>query len=204
MDLGPPSSPTDTGEEEARTPSSPSPRKRRRRTTRYLSHLRCPRCRFPRSLLLLLHPPYLPPLPSPLEGRKRPVFLCLLLGKGGGGAQRSSPSPRRRRRFTYSPCSPPPSSPHLPATPTHPLRPDVCIVVFPNGLIVVFFYFVRPAVRLVRCVRYSNAPFTELLVPWLPRPRGLLLYHMCYVTAASGLRGLVLFVAALLKKRGGQ
>ena len=38
--------------------------------------------------------------------------------------------------------SPSPRSPHTPlATPTHPLRPDVCIAVLPDGLIVVFLSF---------------------------------------------------------------
>ena len=59
-----------------------------------------------------------------------------------------------------------------PPTPSYPLRPDVCIVALPNGLIVVFFYFVRPPARLPRCARCSAASFVELPDPWPPHPRG--------------------------------
>ena len=93
MDSGPTLSPKDTREEEAGAPSSPS-QKRRRRTTRHLSHSRCPRCRPPHSLLCTPPSPSFPPsgsrfiLPSPLEERKRPGLLHLLLrGKGGGGSR---------------------------------------------------------------------------------------------------------------------
>ena len=63
----------------------------------------------------------------------------------------------------------PPFSPTLPATPTHPLRPDVCIVALPNGLIVVFFYFVRPprAFRVAPAVllrRSRNCQIPGLLI----------------------------------------
>ena len=128
------------GEEEGGgrgAPLSSSPRKKRPRTTRHPSLSCRPRRRSPHSLLT---PPPFPlrislqiriypslssrgeeearasPPPPPRKRRRR-------------SARRSSPLPCRRCRSPQSPCSPPPSSHTLPATPTHPLRPDVCIVV---------------------------------------------------------------------------
>ena len=144
MNSDPTSPPKDTGEEEARAPSSPSPRKRRRRTTRHPFRSRRPCCRSPRSLLLPLPPPYLPRsiLHSPQEEMKRLGLLHLFLrGKGGGGA---CGAPLLRAVIAVAPSVPPvplllPLL--LPLLPLPPLRPDVCIVALPDRLIVASFVF---------------------------------------------------------------
>ena len=63
----------ETGEEDAKAPSSPSPRKRRQRTARRSSPLRCPGHRSlpPPPLLVPLLVPLLPPPPS--------AWMCVLL-----------------------------------------------------------------------------------------------------------------------------
>ena len=76
---------------------------------------------------------------------------------------------------SYSPCNP-----------THPLRPDVCIVVLPDGLIVVCISFRPSPALLPRYFRYSAASLAE--VP--PDPSGLLLREVdCYVTYYLGAVG---------------
>ena len=81
-------------------------------------------------------------LTSSLEERKRPGLLHLLSrGKGGGEARGTlllRLIPHRCRRSPVPLVPHPPFSPAPPATHTHPLRPDVCIVASPDRLIVVF------------------------------------------------------------------
>ena len=140
--------------EEARASLSPSPRKKRQRTTRHPSHPRCPCRRFPRSLLLLLPPlllsplirihPYLssrreeevrvPPSPSPRKRRRRSVRL-------------SSPSHRRRRRSPRSPYSPPPSSPTPLATPSTPSSQMCALLFVPPWFDCCVYFVLTTAVR---------------------------------------------------------
>ena len=113
------------------------------------------------------------PLPScsPLRIRTYPSLLLLRVEKGAKAplppsprmrrrrtVRRPSPSRRRCRRRRYPRCRLPRSPPAALATPTHLLRPDVCIVALPDGLIVVCISF-RPSPRapstllpLFRCV----------------------------------------------------
>ena len=175
MDSDPTSPPKDTGEEEARAPSSPSPRKRRRRTTRHPFHSRRPRCRSPRSLLLPLPPPYLPGsiLPSPQEERKRLELLHLLLrGKGGG---RACGAPLLRAAVAAAPSGPlvplllPLLLPLLPP-PTPSAQMCVLLCVPPQvDCCICFVSSARPA-RLPRCACWSATSFAELPNPWPPHP----------------------------------
>ena len=177
MDSDPSPPPKDTGEEETRAPSSPSPRKRRQKTARRPSPSHCPLCGSPHSLLPPLPPLALPPgsgsiFTSSLEGSKRLGLLYLFLwGNETKGHAVSLSLTLPLSTFPLSSPSPC-SSPTPPATPTHPLRLDVCIVVFPEGLIFVFIPFRLSRARLPHCVPCSAAPFAELPVPWPSSPRG--------------------------------
>ena len=146
MDPGPTSS---AGEEEARAPLCPSPRKRKRWTVGHPSHWRRPRFRSPCSLLLTLSPPYLPPDTDP--------SLPLLRVKEEARAP-PPPSPRKRRqrsarrssRLRHCRCrsprssySPPPSSPTPLATQSIPSAKMCVLFCVPHRLIVAFVLF-RP------------------------------------------------------------
>ena len=82
----------------------------------------------------------------------------------------------------------------------HPLRPDVCIVVWPDRLIVVFVYSARPSALLPRCCRCYAGRWRKFRgIP------GLLLREVdCYVTCDNtggvGLLQRLEVVAVLVKQ----
>ena len=118
------------GEEEARGPSSPSPRKRRQRTACCSSPLCRPCRRSPHSLLLPIPPPALP---------RDPDLSLTLLGVRRGRVQGYSASfsdeketEERGAPLSLAPlCSSSPSFPSFPSfssySPCSPLCPDACM-----------------------------------------------------------------------------
>ena len=173
----------DTGEEEARAPLSPSPRKRRQWTAQRSSPLRRPRVGSRR-------PPHSPPSPPTLSSGSGSIMSSPRIGEEDNKAP-SSPSPRKRRQRTAQRSSPLRRHhrrrrrchrPHLlvplllllpHATLTHPLCPAVCIIALLYRLLVVSLRFVCPPALLLRCFRCSAALLAEVPTnPWPYPPRG--------------------------------